>query len=747
MNRHVLSWSWKVEGTLHLGAGISTPGKADAMIVRDSSGRPMVHGEAIKGAVRMAAERIACWLGAPQTRDTDATTEPCHPLFQVLFGGDGEHHYGGRLEPIDDRGTLLSSTAIDACSGTADDKTLRTIEVLGAGAIIHGTCTLWLPADDRFASAALTLLAAAIAAVEGIGANVGVGRGRLTLESAFLSEEGGESRPLERLVGEDRVAVLKELLGEPLSVSMGELEPIEDAHPSGSSSDLRWVRLTLELEQPVCAGARPLVANEIRTRDHLPASTLRGAFLRRWLREGVTQSQIESRIGPASRWSAAMPVIAGDQDRVVTLVPTPRSFLRVKGEAGPGGHGLHDLLTGEDAPTVDGKLLLSWRPVGEPWVAASAATEPIAAVNARTDMHVARSYESGSKRSGVLFSREALSPIDRDGKRVRFVAFVRLPAGSPLEGDLWLGKRRSAGHGRCTVRAEEIDGTDLFVALRGGGDETRRCPDDDAVFVQLLSPAVLRSSGGHPRRSFTSRDWLALAGISAEEIGLNEAGCVTVCTATPIHGWNSRWGHGRSAVPAIAASSVWRIQCGSAEQATTLRERLREQEHSGIGERIHEGFGWFVVDPVWLGWSKGTSGSPDAPSAPTEPVFPAGPEAWPGGERLVEHLPALLDLVDGPDGLDEGLLARSEKILQVLGRRARQAESTVDSIRVFCDRMALRREGDRRARDPWNILQAVQGKEPPRPLRAALDRAAEHGVDGVRLFLEFCLIRARGVAS
>ena len=108
-----VAWTWNSTSPLHVGSGLSRPGVADNLVQRDHEGNPIIPGEAVKGALRMAAEQVAAWLGEPQdysprrntkrtspgnsrdaednSRDYSArgTAEPTSRPLARLFGGEG----------------------------------------------------------------------------------------------------------------------------------------------------------------------------------------------------------------------------------------------------------------------------------------------------------------------------------------------------------------------------------------------------------------------------------------------------------------------------------------------------------------------------------------------------------------------------------------------------------------------------------------------------------------------------------
>jgi hypothetical protein len=82
-------------------------------------------------------------------------------------------------------------------------------------------------------------------------------------------------------------------------------------------------------------------------------------------------------------------------------------------------------------------------------------------------------------------------------------------------------------------------------------------------------------------------------------------------------------------VTLIAAGSVWKLQFKTADTAGRARDRLRDLARDGVGERLSEGAGAFVVDPPWLQ-------RPSPLTIATTKTVDALPSAarWPGVEQV-----------------------------------------------------------------------------------------------------------------
>ena len=131
-----VSWEWESISPLHVGSGLSRPGVADNLVQRDPEGNAVIHGEAVKGALRMGAEQIVAWMGVSQDHhyDSQGTAEPRLWPLARLFGGDAvarctpatvvteeeDRRPGARSEA---RSHIVASTAIDRSTGTRQGTT------------------------------------------------------------------------------------------------------------------------------------------------------------------------------------------------------------------------------------------------------------------------------------------------------------------------------------------------------------------------------------------------------------------------------------------------------------------------------------------------------------------------------------------------------------------------------------------------------------------------------------------------
>ncbi len=704
MRRFAVRWTWRLTSPLHCGSGISRPGVADRLIYRDHERKAVIPGEAVKGALRMSAEVIATWLvREAEIYEQRQPLEPRRVPVARIFGGDAHAHFtAARPMPDDARSAkhpVVASTSIDPGTGTAKDETLRKSEVLSPGPRFESSYWADVPSED--VDAVATLFLAALAATESIGGKAGIGWGRVSLDQVQASIDGHNI---------DRKAVLSVERLEDLQRALRmKVQPAEDDSAVDESPQPApgvWHVLRLELTEPACFPATPEVSNKVESEPFIAATTLRGALRSMWRRQGTTELEVRRRLSSATRWSHAFPEHEGR-----LCLPAPRSMLVRKRASSQGDRGpIYDSVSAQRRPADEGgKIAL--KPHHGEWIY-TAAEGPCFMLQdglKTLRMQVARDYLTGSKSEGALYAKESLNPCG-----IRYVARAYVPDDVWSEGDrfeLLIGKRKSAGNGRAVVTVQKGVGP----SFPSGRPDEASSPD---VYVQLVTPAIVRDEHGQPRRGLPLSYWQSLARDAGLLVELRpesrqkgkRAGSERATVAGRRGGWMAPWRHPRAAAVTIDSGSTWRLRCADATQAATLRKHLREQVWQ-IGERRHEGFGWIAVDPPWAGYVRTPRQRPTAPGR-TAP----GPEPWPDCEtedraelrQIVQQLPAA-----------SGQLSAARAPLQALADRARDAATpeACDRVREFCERMTKDRD-----RPAWAALYRDA------PARMLLDRYWTPGI-------------------
>lgn len=186
-----IDFNWKLRGQLHIGSGIGRVGYADSVFRTAGDGeRPIIPGDAVKGAIREGAERLLHWLWPGRPTDRPSTSFPDHPILRDLFASQPHkipfyRFSAGKLCQAGFIPMRTASTAIENSTGTAVDTTLRVVETLAPEYIfkvtISGEGGEWhiKDASDR---QELYFLLASLLALESIGGKKGVGHGELAVQ-------------------------------------------------------------------------------------------------------------------------------------------------------------------------------------------------------------------------------------------------------------------------------------------------------------------------------------------------------------------------------------------------------------------------------------------------------------------------------------------------------------------------------------------------------------------------------------
>lgn len=747
MARVDLSWTWELCSPLHCGSGVSCPNTADRLVSRDGQGKPYIPGDAVKGALRMAAEQIIAWLSKPKESVYQGNTaEPRCKLLASLFGGRARSHFEPARLQSEQQILRLASTAIDHQTGVAKKDTLRTVEAVAAGAKFSAACSVWLeptsPSKEIKEEPSLTLLLAALAAAEAIGGKAGIGWGQVKVEEVTLKTDDGNKLTPGQLLSPYQMERLKTALedSQPL--------PAEQvAFSSGNHRSLEWHKLVVKLEEPACLGSKPEVANQLTTESFIPATALRGGLRAMWLRAGLSPTEIARWLGTSTRWSPCFPA----ESEQNPLVPVPLSYACEKGETGfdePSPHGIHDSLCDQRQP-LEEKIDVNSRPQPIQWRAVPKRWMDISASKASSSptwvtMHVARDYERGAKRAGALFSRENLRPNSR------FIGYALVPDDIKWQTELYLGKRSSAGHGKASLKAEPMKQDFLLPWQSAPKFSGRDDPLD--VFVQFISPVCIRGEDGHWHRSLGVEDWTRLSGLDAGDIlernGRTgpEAGSEGRSSSREVPGWMRPWGHGRAAVTVIEAGSVWRLRCKDNATAQKFRAWLSKIQQEGLGERTHEGFGWIAVDPFWLGYKRGNAITQKPPAQPASMANLRGPDSWPGCESI-----SSADLEKLLNDLPQKVKPEARAPLQELAQKARAANRP-EEVMEICETMANRKssDGQRDRSGQWKFFKKGYFDAEPIAsdnLGAFLDVAATQGLSHLRFAIDALLIQATEVTA
>jgi hypothetical protein len=199
MSDLIIRCLWKTERPLHLGTGIARAGYADR-IIQLVHGKPRIRGEAVKGAIRGAAERLSRWLDYKQGPEDADGSAPTHPVLSRIFAGLEEgpckclyRFHPAQYEGKKDEPFLFASTAINSFTGTAREETLRVIEAWPREALfrfeISGSGGNWHSAEQRDYWDAMFIVAAILCTGQ-VGGKRGAGFGTVRCQQLTILVDG-----------------------------------------------------------------------------------------------------------------------------------------------------------------------------------------------------------------------------------------------------------------------------------------------------------------------------------------------------------------------------------------------------------------------------------------------------------------------------------------------------------------------------------------------------------------------------
>lgn len=199
MSQIRIEFVWKTASPLAIRSGHAS-GALDAA-VRSRDGKPEIPGEAVKGAIREAAERLLRWQSKLTVTEDDGSPwfPPTERLRRIFACGSpgrrNEPHAFYKFNTTVGSKALrlrLSSTAIHTETGTAKDETLRTLEYWAKDIVfnvrIDGRNGQWRKGGKDYED--LQLLLAAILSTTAVGGDQGSGSGWVDVQNLTIEVDG-----------------------------------------------------------------------------------------------------------------------------------------------------------------------------------------------------------------------------------------------------------------------------------------------------------------------------------------------------------------------------------------------------------------------------------------------------------------------------------------------------------------------------------------------------------------------------
>jgi CRISPR-associated Csx10 family RAMP protein len=590
----------ELEGALLISGG-PTPGVHSATVRREN-GLPYLPASALKGAIREQLSRLAGedvagrLLGTNGVGSHGEKGSPERPGGGTsrFYVGDGELISDPRLFQSGSAYAVRTQVAIDRQRRRAADKHLYLRDTVAPS---PGVVFLAEADASRLEPDERAMLANVVKAVFALGAGKSTGLGALRMKLVSAPELG---------------RALAELKIERCTTSAALASP----RPRITLPPGEDFEVNLEAVDPLCIGTDRLTGNFLRSRDYLPASTLRGALLTAGIEALAGSSAVADRSGdPAFRrdfLDAETCVRFGDGAICARGTRTPRAFpLTLYGcKSKAAEHGRVDLLLTRYLYALAAEHRHFARPelrchkCGErlaPWRRVAGVTG-----QRRVLTRVGMDRTRGRSEDGKLFSLEILERDTHFRTVVRGVGEEARPLlEAALNGTIRIGHGRGQGYGRlrcAEVRALD-DGEDLASRLEGFDRLARRKLEQLAGRLSL-PPKELGGEDRHvavwllgdlmPARDQPSPEEALIAALGLEGRAEIVAGDLRVDSRG---GWDALLHKPKERRPVLVAGSMALLR--TPLELAELEERLDPIERRGAGDARELGFGWIrFSDPI-----------------------------------------------------------------------------------------------------------------------------------------------------
>lgn len=357
---------------------------------------------------------------------------------------------------------------------------------------------------------------------------------------------------------------------------------------------MKAITFQLKARQPILVTSFQGDPNSDVSFGYIPGSSLRGAFIARYLKQRPVEDNIleDATIqrlffnGTTCYLNAYLHCPL----RPYRTLPTPRCWQGKKGQESPAE--IYDL--SQAIPSADIKT----KSLSQGFCHMRGETVMLYREQRRINIHNLRDRRKGraTKDSGEVFRYEALD----SGQVFQAVILCHQDADAALiqpllQDDLWIGGSQSAGYGQMQIQSVQV----LDNWNEVGSDLETRLRNRTFLKLTLLSDLILRDQSG---QSLTYPPTELLSDYLRVQLTLKD------CHLSRIHigGFNRKWGLPLPQVSAIAAGSVliYSMPTESLAGENLAGENLTESftaalarlEATGLGERRVEGFGRIAVN-------------------------------------------------------------------------------------------------------------------------------------------------------
>lgn len=578
----------------HCGSGNERRGDLDRLVARDANGLPYIPGKTIKGVWRDACELAASALGGkwpslvdylfgaqPSIQKGSTVTQP-----GCLVIGDARFPAGLSRALANEK--LIGSVTfgkpgvkISRSTGTAEDETLRIIEMVRAGCCLEFVVAFDPPLCPPLEAACHQLLLAGAMLVDDLGGkrNRGAGRCQLTTHDVELMPQ----------------ILQGALAGIPSLVEA-------DAAPTpgtGRISPKKRTLVRMRLDSRVIVPEKVL-GNVVRCRDTIPGGMILAALAKHnkdlwnWVHAG------QIRVTDAT----PVPQEGGHPGR-----PVPFSFHTKKDSEDPRYWNL--LVDCTDAPANEGET------EGEPQFKGSRGefVGPLvgktvhrkkAKQTHKTHNTVDDDKGRPSEDVGGVYTYMALAP----GQEYAFYVDCNAGVGPTIPKEIRIGLSKNVEYGRCLLH-QVGDAEDLPQVSHAGGD---------TLDLWLLSDTLLYDEQLRPDPTEKGLK-TALEQVLGVPVEIDRA----FLRQTRREGWHSGWGLAQPSLPCLAAGGVARVKVSAPVTATQLQELAA----FGLGERTAEGMGMVSINDPLLKKCSMLPLSADQSDREPEPIlFHGTQDAW-----------------------------------------------------------------------------------------------------------------------
>lgn len=737
----------------HIGTGTGRGRATDAVVLVDERHVPFVPGSALKGLCKWQACRL---LDAYPALGPKPEPPATGPVFEIFGGGTDLKHAENRVwfdhaypEPMEKlRTARVGRSSRDRVSGRARDRHLFFYEDASPAKF-----STTLTCDDNLSPAALLLLILSLRRIEALGGQRRRGKGRCSCRVQVLdpgtitelagldlpSSDGSQAdrfRRFAKLILGGSSAPLQDAADEEGHASLADTKP-SPAPETTRSEQACWMVFGFA-ESPLTLGHDQAVDNTIPSEDFISGASVRGALAWQAIRSGLSPDSVlfqQAFVREKVHFGPLYPALPEWKARTLPM-PMPASFQTCKRY--PGAYSLN-------ANAVHG-VVDRLHNADEACISCGAALKP-------ADGYFQLEGDADSanivlgRPPGRVFQRTAIDESTQRGKDNQLYSLESIQRGTYLAGYVWgpqplleqvfrdrceqwttirVGKAKSRGQGvvEIFVRPATADEHPVFPRLLPADWP---CQDNGASGIALSAPFCITLYSDliaidnllRPVTRLTADElWRLLDGQGDPPFEL-ERGFVTIHR---VGGFIGVIGLPRSPDLAIAAGSTWRFRWRNPQDAEAIRaawDRLLKVQASGLGLRLGEGYGRFVLDlPLQqAGWN--SMALPSHPVACATTALPFHPSAQ---KATVERARWMHDQVQSGE---KRLSVEYQRLFAELA----QQENPIRAVRALLDD-PLHRQG--KAKNLPDELQKL-GFSVVRPPDANQPEAVERFRDSLKI--------------